>query len=113
MLSKIDSRVQKKQDCQSPATAFPPTPHPGFKVQPPTPSHGTDTSFGNGRIRKGPEPIEGNHPLTATAANEKKKGREVAVEADKNPTHPLKEIRMPNATRGASPPFPRIQVMRT
>lgn len=42
-----------------------------------------------------------------------KKGREVAVEADKNPTHPLKEIRMPNATRGASPPFPRIQVMRT
>lgn len=69
MLSKIDSRVQKKQT----AAAFPPTPHPGFKVQPPTPSHGTDTSFGNRRIQKGPEPIEGNHPLVATAANEKKR----------------------------------------
>lgn len=42
-----------------------------------------------------------------------KLGREVAVEADKNPTHPPKDIQMPNATRGVSPPFPRIQVLRT
>lgn len=43
----------------------------------------------------------------------KKRGREVAVEVDKNPTHPLKETRMPNATRGVSPPFPRIRLLRT
>lgn len=44
---------------------------------------------------------------------QKKEGREIAVEADKNPTHPLQEIRMPNATRGVSPLFPRIQILRT
>ena len=35
------------------------------------------------------------------------------MEADKNATRPLQEIQMPNATRGASPLFPRIQVLRT
>lgn len=47
--------------------AFPPTHHPGSKVQPPILSHGTDTSFGNGRTQTGS--MEGNHPFIATAAN--------------------------------------------